>query len=88
MLTWIDALETADAFHGSFLQGMASDGIHRVGRVDDDASFFLYLDNACEVFGIVVLFVEFDKHIVFFVLGTEYTDFTDSVNVNIWLKPC
>ena len=64
MLAWIDAFETTNALDGPFLQGVAADGIHRVGRVDDDTAFFQDFDDAGEILGVVVFFVEFNQHIL------------------------
>ena len=36
VLLGVDILKTADTFDGSFLQSVAADGIHGVGRVDKD----------------------------------------------------
>lgn len=38
VLLGVDIFKTADTFDGSFLQSVAADGIHGVGRVDKDTS--------------------------------------------------
>ena len=52
---WVDAFQLADTLDGTLLQGMASDGIHGVGGVDDDSSFVQYVCHPLDVFGTVVL---------------------------------
>ena len=54
-LARVDVLELADAFDWTLFQRVASDGIHGVRRVDDDASFVEYVNYPLDVIRIVVL---------------------------------
>ena len=62
MMSGVETLDFAHTFYGPFFQGVASDGIGRVGRVDDDAATVQHLDDAVEIAARVVLFVEFQYH--------------------------
>ena len=52
----------ADAFNWPFFQGVASDGIHCIGGIDDDSSVVENVYNALDIIGVVVFVIEFEYH--------------------------
>lgn len=54
--------ELADTFYRTFLQSVATDGIHGVGGVDDDAPVVQNVDYLLQICRVVVLFIKFQKH--------------------------
>ena len=64
----VDTLELADAFNGTLLQRMATDGIHRVGGTHQQRAIVQQLDDFGYIARRIVLFVEFLEHILFYII--------------------
>ena len=47
--------QLADAFNWPFFQGVASDGIHCIGGIDDDSSVVENVYNALDIIGVLFL---------------------------------
>ena len=59
VLLRVDAFEAANAFDGAFFQSVATDGVFRVGGIDEQTAVVQQVDNVLQVVGIVVLVVKF-----------------------------
>ena len=58
----INVFQAADAFDGTFFQSVTADGIHGVGRIDQESPVVQQVDNALQIGRIVVLVIKLQKH--------------------------
>ena len=59
---WVYFLNPADALDGTFLQAVATDGIHGIRGIDNQSPVIQQVYNPLQVLGIIVFLVKFEYH--------------------------
>ena len=57
MFARVNIFQLANTLYGAFFQRMTADGIHCIGRINNDAPLFQRVDDALQIVRIIVFVV-------------------------------